>query len=186
MFAVTTDKEVHALQDSGAVLSVLLAEAYDASLLRWLADIWTQLHLDSGMKWHVVVPAKCSAFELNENGFRAQDFNTELSRDLARQYGVEHGNMPCLLFDDFNEEEHQRYISLGTNDERALIEIFRFIARTIERRHPGRDLRQSECRDIIDAVVDGVNSRRLLASGLKIAPRAFSIVARLGRRVVAP
>jgi hypothetical protein len=185
LYAITTVNELEYLERSNAIVSVLLAEGYDRTLIEWIAASWDDLHVDSGMKWYIVVPCNrgCSAHSVAEkiygNGPQSllADYSTKLSRTLANMYGVPKNNMPVLLFDDFNEEKHQRYVSLAGLSEHEYKTVFKSTAALIDRGIKDPQFGNSRS-ELTDRAVD-LLSLKMAAKAARKAASIASIARRL-------
>jgi hypothetical protein len=178
MWAVTTDQEIANLERSGRVVCILLAEQYDQALLDWVYGCWNLLHADSGFNWHIAVPSRKSVSALPGTRVDNLNFNTELSRELLAAYGLKLGQSPCLLFDNFNEEAHQRYVSLRNRDDQDLKGMFRLVAEIIADSPNARARNDIGRARLTDEIVDGLNRRDATRGLLKVAPKIFSFAAR--------
>lgn len=125
MFAVTGYDDVQYLEPGNTVVAVVLADALEPKLLRWLNDTWEAIHERSGERWHVVVPTRAPLRD-GCNVFSPQHFSPSLALDLARMYGLSDTNLPCLVFDNFDENKKQLWIPLP-REERERSALIRAI-----------------------------------------------------------
>lgn len=184
MYAIATVNELEFFERSKAVISVLLAESYDRSLLQWVAASWNELHSDSGMNWHVIIPSRTGvaahtiAEGIYDRGaqYLSNNYNTELSRELLDFYGISRDKSPVLVFDDFNEEKHQRYIPISGRSEEELKKIFKTTAKLISKNtnNPQTDIDRST---LTDRAVDHIS----MQIAAKTAQKAVSIISSAGR-----
>ncbi len=183
MWAITTLKELDFLEREKAIVSVLLAENYDSDLIDWISASWQDLHSDSGMNWHIAVPchkniepSKIYEFSQKPAPKRYSDYyDSGLARKIMRLYGLNNNHSPVLLFDDFNESRHQRYISLSEFSKADLRRIFKSAAAYIEQlpRPPFSDAKRSQYSDeLLDIMIKAHAGNKII----KLAPQVFSIV----------
>jgi hypothetical protein len=125
MFAINSVSDIAAIEERGGVALTLLASPVEISTLRWLVDAWLPIHFESDCRWHLIIPTNRS-FDHGNPLSALSDYNGSLARDLLRLYGLQTSEMPCLVIDNFNEEEQQLCIGLPrASDERdqLLVEI---------------------------------------------------------------
>ncbi|WP_375574122.1 hypothetical protein ABWH92_09275 [Ahrensia marina] len=160
-------------------MSVLLADAYNQSLLDWIYGVWDQLHADSGHVWHIAIPSKRAVRDIPGSVVGVRDYNTDLARDLCRQYGLNESVLPALVFDNFNENVRQQYLSLNGRSEDELRRLFLHCARHISGKHESLQMVGYEnISAAIDEVIGAVrlaDTRHVL---LKKVPAVFSIISR--------
>ncbi len=164
MWTVTSLDDLRRLEHSNAVISVLLAERYNKTLLEWVYHCWNFLSRDSGHNWHIAVPSTINTYELNikfeDGNLTSNDYSTGFSRQLASMYGIDLSSLPCVVFDDFNEESRQKYIHLHPFDEELITEIFRIGAKCLNTmdRSLSRTARTS---NVLNEIGNYIRMRRL-------------------------
>lgn len=109
MEEITSADEIASLEPRKVIVSVFILSGYDRSAKEWLLDTWKQIHADTGANWVLLAPVERRGF------FPEIDF--ALSARIREMYGIDERQTPCLVFDNFVEEEHQKVLSLKGDDE---------------------------------------------------------------------
>ena len=190
MWAIITLDEIGFLEKEKALVSVLLAENYDNRLIDWVSAAWQDLHIDSGMKWHIAVP--CYDTTVPEQIYNLVErpkpkrysdyYDSRLSRQIMDMYGISDKHSPVLVIDDFNEERHQRYISLSDATEHDLKQTFKRAANFLDEL-PSPPYSNSDRATYSDQLVDVLLRGQAVDELIKNAPKAFSIVGAAGRLI---
>jgi hypothetical protein len=107
MRGITTAKEIADLEPKKVIVSVFLLTGYDHAAHEWLHNAWEQIHRDSGQYWFLLVPRR-EPHLVNV----PMQVDLGLSEEIREMYGVSEKQTPCLVFDNFIEEQHQHVLSL--------------------------------------------------------------------------
>ncbi len=177
MWAINGLDELENLEHSDRVVAVFLADGLRPSALKWLSDVWDDIHVRSGMRWHMVVPSRRSI--RTDGEFDPKSFDGQLALDLARIYGLDQRAFPCLVFDNFREDSRQLSVRIPETeaDRRALIlAIDDFL-----QRHTSLGRQQ-----LIDGLFDYLQGRSLVASLVSLAPKLASAALRSTGKLVHP
>lgn len=137
MFSITSIEKIDYVSNEPKIISIFLATRLDMTTVKWFFDGWLELHIITGRKWHLLVPTY-DPIDDDISKANSSNFNSELSKDLMKQYGIDFTSTPCLVFDDLNEEVHQHYISFHDQKELELKNFFLDCAKLIERNDPDR------------------------------------------------
>ncbi|MGO4513928.1 hypothetical protein AB4Z51_43935 [Bradyrhizobium sp. 2TAF36] len=172
MEEITSEDEIAELEPEKVIVSVFILSGYDRSAINWLKDTWEQIHEDTGSNWVLVAPVKT-----REVG-SAREIDIRLSDRIRKMYGIAPAKTPCLVFDNFIDEEHQNVLSL-TGDDGLLKSMMLSMKRRIDEELealgdiPRTDRwRQDVTRKLFDAGKWTRDERALLMATKK----AFSVV----------
>jgi len=125
MHSINSVGEIAAIERRGGVAFVLLMSPLETTALQWLIRAWMNIHMESGCRWHLVVPTHRPSAP-NDPMTMISDYNGALAEDLLRLYGLSAPDMPCLVIDNFDDGQRQRFIPLPADDhsrDRLLIDI---------------------------------------------------------------
>jgi len=135
MWAVVSTDQIENLERSRAFVSILLNDTWEGDFTNVLARQYENLNQRLGEHWHLVIPTKMESYELN-NALNekpeqfpvfAKDYDDAFALELAKGYGLEPSDFPCIVFDNFSSEKSQIVVSLkgfSSNDMRAFFDCF--------------------------------------------------------------
>src|SRR5262245_43974399 len=135
MFSITSIDKIDYFTKEPKIISIFLATRLDMTAVKWVFDGWLDLHITTGHNWHLLVPTY-DPIDDKLSKANSSNFNSDLSRELIKQYGLDLKSTPCLVFDDLNEEAHQHYISFQDHKEGEIKNFFLDCAKLIERNDP--------------------------------------------------
>lgn len=191
MWAVATEKDLEYFSTEDAVVSIYLSNGYDLDETQWILDCWEAINRDSGRAWHLIIPSKKSAFDLNnsnleegekkghrevvQNRINAKDYNVELAANIINKLqGTQSKKIffPILVFENFTSGKHPLLIELGRLERREILGFLESVASEI------RDLRDqvngdpSNFRDQAQIRIKTLANRDWAG---RIAPRAIGV-----------
>lgn len=176
MFAINSVGEIAAIEERGGVALVLLASPLETTALQWLARAWMTIHGESGCRWHLVVPTRRRT---GADGGMAllSDYDGELAGDLLRIYGLKPSDMPCLVIDNFKDEERQAFVRLPDSDvgrDKLLIEISEYLKAAWAPRHPAHGESRSRLGQDLHRRLFWRQRRRQFAKALPVVGSALA------------
>ena len=110
MEEIYLEDEIAALEPKKVIVSVFILSGYDRSAYKWVLDTWKQIDEDTGANWVLLVP-------VNRRGSFPREIDVSLSDRIREMYGIDRQQTPCLVFDNFVEDEHQKVLSLKGGDD---------------------------------------------------------------------
>src|ERR1700682_5435374 len=99
MEEIYLEDEIAALEPKKVIVSVFILSGYDRSAYKWVLDTWKQIDEDTGANWVLLVP-------VNRRGSFPREIDVSLSDRIREMYGIDRQQTPCLVFDNFVEDEH--------------------------------------------------------------------------------
>lgn len=132
MDAVTNLDRLDYFVDQKTIVSIFLASKLEKTPIEWLFFAWEDLDRITGHSWHLLVPTIEPIHDLKHA--KSENFNSSIARKLIEQYQIPDREMPCIVFDDFNDDHAQHYVSLTGRSEVELRDFFLDCAKIIERR----------------------------------------------------
>jgi hypothetical protein len=147
MWAIATQQDVAFFKDNRSVVSVYLSKGYDAENTRWILDAWAGFNHDSGHNWHLLIPCRSGAFELNEQTVRREHatkkvvdklidpdlYNVEEARKIITANKLDDEKFPLLLFENFDPDGSPFFLSLRDLKRSEMTEFLEDVAKLIER-----------------------------------------------------
>ncbi|WP_027528044.1 hypothetical protein [Bradyrhizobium sp. Ec3.3] len=112
MLGITSAEEIASYEPTNQIISVFVVSGYDRKLVNWLDDTWEEIHGDTGVHWKLLVPVK----DPRRLTLPSQ-IDLALSGEIREMYDIPKKKTPCLVFDNFLEEEHQKILSLQGDDD---------------------------------------------------------------------
>ncbi len=171
--AVTTTEYIQRYSGRDYVISTFLATSFDQDLVDWVFRAWPDLNRELGDRWHLFVPTYLP-IEDNRSLARYDNFNFDVSRDIMRMYGLEAGDTPCIVLDNYDEQSAQLYVRLDGMDERQLKKFVLQSAGIVrQHRESGRPF---DGRNVINDIYDAAQLQATIRGAVKIAPLVGSIV----------
>lgn len=171
MFAINDLSDLERLERTGRVVAVFLADSFCRDEVEWISRVWDTLHQRSGMRWHMVVPSRR---DLRGGRFADDDLDDQLAERLARIYGLSNKDFPCLVFDNFKDEERQLRVSIpGTDTERR--DLMLAISEYLVDKHSGWETPRQE---LIDGLFNHLQGRRAFSKLVGWAPSIASAALR--------
>ena len=180
MWKVISQEQIGQLAREHSVITIVVARSMNSEFIRWLYDSWKEIHRIAGAQWHIVIPS-CSGEWVYSRDAVPQDFNTELSLEIANSYGVSRSEFPCLIMEDFCEDAIPIRISIPDGDRaRAkFVDDFAELARSVrddEFEHADWRARRS----INSSIANSLSQKKLASLGVKLLPKAIGALARFG------
>ena len=195
MWPIASTNELPILEREKVLVSVYLALDYDHMLTNWIWDSWASLHRDSGEKWHIVIPCHSTVGSPNQYYNAGNDLNTghtfsaffssDFARELAEYYGLTASDLPCLVFDNFIDEEKQHALKLRSFDLKQLMNTFLVAAayiRTIDQGPYTDSVRARHTYKIISKIKRSNSLRSLISK----TPNPTSLAAPAARNLLLP
>lgn len=164
MFSVNSLEQLNQLERQNKFVAVFLATGFDLSALRWLIECWMEIHVTSGYRWHMVAPTKRPINDDLRN-CTLENFDSALARDLARMYGLEEDNLPCLVFDSFSDEHRQLFVKFPAS-EKERRKLITAINKHIQRRSDAATSRQV----VIEGLYDELMRRKAVKDFVGLVP----------------
>jgi hypothetical protein len=181
MWKVVSQEEIGALSSDCAIISILLARAMNAELLRWLYDSWEEIDKIAGARWHIVIPSKSSRRVWSTDGPDVSDFDTELSLEIANSYGVSREEFPCLVFEDFCDDTTPIRLSVPDGEKGRVKLVDEFSCLVASLSDADLDRRDWPGRRRTNAAIASALKRQQLASiSIRMLPKAVGALARFG------
>lgn len=176
MYGVTDLGGIEFLERENRVVLVLLSSNLYPSTIDWICRAWEEIHSRSARDWHLVVPTK-NPINGRDGQLLPDNFSWSVSEGLRHTYGLPSSSIPCLVLDNFRDDQRQHFISLPASEEdraKLVSEVEQFIRARLDGGN-----RQSQ----IDDLFDHLQKRAAWNGLLKIAPIVGSGLARfLGSR----
>lgn len=177
MWGVTGVQYLDRLQKEDKVVGVFLATAFDVSAIEWLTKLWRTIHKASGYRWHLVAPT-VKAINDDQRLACADNYDADLALDIARVYGLHTDRLPCVVFDNFNDEAAQLAVSFPSDEKgrRILFEDVDSFLRGVIPDPKANNIPSRE--ELIEGLRRHLFRTSLGRSLVKLAPRIGSIGAR--------
>lgn len=177
MEEINTEVKLNQQYSKQVMISILLSNGYNQDFRQWVRTSWQQMNHDSGKYWDIIVPStKFSHGEIEPIG----DFELELTERLIDLYQIDRNQLPCIVFDDFQEDRRQRFISMNSLNEETRTQIFIRISSYFSSELENIENFPIENRraEIIDGLMGELNKQAIIKRTLGLAPAAVSAGAR--------
>jgi hypothetical protein len=176
MLSISTIEQLAHLDDGRKLAAIYLASGFDTVQIDWLSDVWWAIDELSGTAWDVVAPMRHKIEPRRRPN--PDDYDFRLARDMARMYGLDHADLPCLVFDSFDDTSKQLFVRL--DDPHAMRDLLHAIDRTIRTYEPGQYVGASTFRRrLIEHVYDRALQHGAARGFMRLVPKVGSAAFRL-------
>lgn len=173
MYGVTDLSGLEFLERENKIVLVLLSSTLYPSTIDWMCHAWDEVHHRSAHRWHMVVPTK-KPINGKDHKLKTKNFSWKVSETLRNTYGISKANIPCIVLDNFRDDQRQHFVVLPEIEKdraKLILGIEDFIK---ENENESRE-------ELINALFDRLKFNEALAGFIKVAPIAGSIVSKIVR-----
>lgn len=173
MLTINSENELEYFKRQRTLVTLFLDSGYTTKNIQLIMNAKSGFDAHVGPAWHMLIPYRhgyAIDMQLSKN-----DYGIELSRRIIRHQGIATGELPVILFENYNGDSDYFYISLGGMSQDEMMTIIGEVGDiVVENYDNGRAAPNDFREDITDAVKRHTRLRRVIKLVKRFGPSGIA------------
>ncbi|TBH58572.1 hypothetical protein ELG65_09185 [Rhizobium leguminosarum] len=176
MRRISNEAQMKEFREERALISVFVHHAYRAGLIEMVLGMRKGFDYHVRQAWHMMIPYVQGDYAVDA-AMHAEEYGGELARRIIEKHGLQHKELPALIF-EFVPDTEYFCVKLGGKSEDEIEEIIGTIGDMAVDEYKNGPKEVSEFRENIHTrIAIYLRQRKLLSILSKAAPKMGGILA---------
>lgn len=179
MHRISSEREMQTFREDRALISVFVHHAYRPQLVEMVLGMRKGFDAHVEAAWHMLIPYAAGEYAV-DSAMQAEEYGVVLARQIIRAHGLQHGELPAIIF-EFVPETEYFCVKLGGMSEGKIEEVIGTIGdMAIDEFENGpRDVREFR-ENIHTRIAIYLRQQKLLSILSKAAPKLSGVLGAVG------